>query len=872
MYDSLLKLGARLLGKWHPDLKTAVITVVLVPVGLLILRTVARLLKLWTAFLLEGALYWISRFVIRSLAARLTLRRYCRLLLKGDNGTLYVPSRSDIKLNVDDIFITLQLERHGAQVQTYTHRDLLTIGNRLRIMGDPGSGKTSLSRRIFRDECTRGVSKPRRSRLPVLLELKTLKPPTTTKEADLGEWLYRHIRAIVSSVQVYKMQECFDVYATTNGLLLLLDGLDEVSKQQYPRVRAAIEGLSRKLTGASEHNILLLTMRTQFFHQVKDDFRDTIGHALFVRPFTPTNIYEFLSRWPFKANDEGIVARIYADLTDRPTLREMCTNPLVLSMYVADLESSGSAFTPESRTDFYRRVSEELIVKRRLHQTGKAPAHGKLQEQRERILGRLAYDHLLDASQPSNSLRWSDAMRITREVMKCSDEAATVTFRDIEKETGIITEERKGESLRFIHLTFCEFLAAFEAINGQKDGWGTLIRVHQTFQKDGNTQIHSRLLEVIPFSAGLSTRIRRTVVMTDVSKLGNPRLLARCFLETKAYEHESWHDFFTSTQEQLLATPQDSWNQESLSDLHLLNVVVRDQQQCATYVPSMPVIDLTAFYQRLIVGQKNSLATLLSAYALQDAAAAFRLADACGLDMLGVFPEVVISNCDQPPFLELVIAKVLDDERQSAAWAALLAEAGLQSRVVARTLHTFTPNEKLKQKIEVIPRRQRWNRGSLNTLYTQLLTLAINHDKIDACRAVQILKNVSPRFIGLPSSVLASIAPTIMVALGSAALNHPPYLHYTGPAEKRIQNLLFGLSVVPCYLWLFLVQANQLFFREALNLRRPSLVPGQAVDTRTISAFLTSSFTEGGARLVLSRKRRAILFSLVNMREENSAK
>src|SRR5207302_598992 len=112
------------------------------------------------------------------------------------------------------------------------------------------------------------------------------------------------------------------------------------------------------------------------YQQIKDDFRDSIGQAVFVRPFKPTDIFEFLFRWPFKNNKEDVVAQIYKDLTDRPTLREMCSNPLVLAMYVAEYESSAAPLTPESRTEFYKRVTEELLIKRRLQQTGKTPAPG----------------------------------------------------------------------------------------------------------------------------------------------------------------------------------------------------------------------------------------------------------------------------------------------------------------------------------------------------------------------------------------------------------------------------------------------------------------------------------------------------------------
>jgi hypothetical protein len=563
---------------------------------------------------------------------------------------------------------------------------------------------------------------------------------------------------MVGAAQVYRMRDCFDTYATPNGLFVILDGLDEVSKQQYPKVRLALEGLSLRLSNTSEKNILLLTMRTQFYQQVKDDFRNSIGHALFIRPFTPTDIYEFLSRWPSRSTSSVAVAEIYADLTDRPTLREMCTNPLVLSMYVAEIESSGAVFTPESRTDFYRRVTDELVVRRRLQQTGRVPAPGKLQEQRERILGKLAYEHLLNSSQPSNSLRWADAIRVTREVLNCNEGTGEATFREIARETGLISEERKDESLRFIHLTFCEFLAAVEAIQGQKDGWRSLIRAHIRFQSDANPQTHTRLLELIPFAAGLVTRVRRTSLVQEVADLGNMRLLARCFLETKSYEHEAWPAFVEAVQSRLLTIPSGQWTEESLRDLQLFYVVVRDQQQCADYSPSMAPFDARAFFEALVSRQQDQLSTLFRTFAFQDAAAAFRLADACGLDLLKSSPEVIVSNCDQPAFLEIVIARALREERTTRDWAIVLSEAALRSRPVARSLDKMALNDQLERLIRPLPRRFRWDRGGQKTFYGQLVTIAVSGGDASRWEGVLMIRTVSTK--GLPWS-----APNVVAAL-----------------------------------------------------------------------------------------------------------
>ena len=455
-------------------------------------------------------------------------------------------------------------------------------------------------------------------------------------------------------------------------------------------------------------------MRTQFYQQIKEDFRDSIGQAVFIRPFKPTDIFEFLTRWPFQKSKQQYLTQIYKDLTDKPTLREMCSNPLVLAMYTAEYESSTAPIAPESRTEFYKRVTDELLIKRRLQQTGKTIAPSKLREQRERILGRLAYEHLLDSRQPSNSLRWTDAIRNVRSVMKCDSEAAEVIFRDLAKETGLVSEERPSESLRFIHLTFCEFLAAFEAVEGQKDGWNKLIRAHRDFQNEHGPQTHSRLVEVIPFAAGLMPRIRRQDVMTDLANTCDARLIARCFLETKAYEHESWKRFVEDARSILLGTPEEAWNEAWLRDLHLFNVVVRDQQQCSTHTAAIESgIDLGEFYRTLVSKQQNSLFSLLSSYAAQDAAAVFRLAEVCELDLMADYPAIVVTNMDQNPFFELVLHHALNDEQQAENWAVLFAEAGLRSSVVAQKLDKGKPQATFGRYIDRIPRRKHWRRPEL---------------------------------------------------------------------------------------------------------------------------------------------------------------
>ncbi len=716
----------KLFHDWKFDIRSAVVTVLLLPLLVFLLKLILRHLKIWSAYAVEGVMYWVARVLIHSLAASFTLRRYCRLQLSSVSPYLHVPSSHEIKLHIDKVYVTLTMDSPGSKTN-YNHHDVLAAGNRIRVVGDPGSGKSSLVKRLFRDACEAGLENPRKSRLPILVELKNVEIPSRINSKQLGQWFYQLLRRQAREHRVYKMDECFDSYAETVGLLVLLDGLDEVSTTDYHRMRDAIRRLSTKLSQLGSSSVIVLTMRTQFHQQVKQDFREAFAQTMFLKPFTPSDIYDFLTRWPFERNQEQNRSRIYKELTDRPTLREMCSNPLILSMYVAEDQAAGHIVAPETRTEFYSKVIEELLIRRRLQQTGPTVATSKLREQRQRILGQLAYEHLLDENQSINVLPWSEAIRIVQKVTRCSEATAITTFRELAKETGLVTEERVGQTFRFIHLTVCEFLAAYECVQGQRAGWEQLLQAQEKFHQNDNPQLRTRLAEVIPFAAGLLPRVRRYDAVTDVSKLSDSRLMTLTFLETKLYDHPFWSVFSSAERSSLLGTPEDQWDQSWLRRLHLFNVVITDANQGARHLPVVGgQLDLQKFFQSLVAKQQSSLSILLSSYAAQDAAAAFRLAEICKLDVAAQYPEVIVNNCDQLPFFDLVSEQALQEIGRAETWASIFAEAALRSRAVANTLKKKSPASEYSEILASLPKRSKWFRSPMDRSFlTQMVSIAV---------------------------------------------------------------------------------------------------------------------------------------------------
>ena len=747
---------------------TAIITLIVAPVFIYVLRILARYLKLWSGFATEGVLHGLSRLFMHGLSARISLRRYCRLVI-ASTRYVAVPSRSELVLEIDSMYVTLTLERHGGLQQAFNHADLLRAGNRLRIAGDPGSGKSSLVKRLLRDAAMLGIAAPPTSRFPLLFELRDLDPPIDTPTESLGEWFYQHLRALAAKANVYRLGECIDSYAQSTGLLLLLDGLDEISTARYERAQHAVNQLSDLLAQKSEHNAVVLTTRVQFHQQVKAEFASRFPVVLFLKPFSPTDIYEFLTRWPFADDRRAKTNRIYSQLTDRPTVREFCGNPLVLSMYVAEAELNSEQVAPDSRTEFYATVANELLVNRRFRQTRLQEARALLRQSREQVLGKLAFDHLLDATQPANSLSWRAGIDAVSELMNVTAHDAEEAFEALSNDTGLFTIERAGESFRFIHLTFCEYFAAVHAVRYRPGGWRSLLDAHRRLKTDKPYSNHTRLLEVLPFAAGLLNPVDRQAALDDVLQLGELPLLARTFLETKTYDHPAWPRFVERQKAALLVKPEE-WTDESLLQLHLFGVVVTDARIAKRHTGmASESVDLDGFLREIVKRSPAELMTLLSAYASRDAAAVFRLAALGDIDLPAEFPQVIFRNCDQRPFFEMVKEAAAADTGRIHLWSAVFAEAALRSRLVANALNGMAPWPEWERAVAAIPARQRWFHPGIlrRTFLTECLSLAIkNRDLNPSLVLLRELRGVPPPATYGP---IASITVRLIAAIAIAS-------------------------------------------------------------------------------------------------------
>jgi hypothetical protein len=315
---------------------------------------------------------------------------------------------------------------------------------------------------------------------------------------------------------------------------------------------------------------------------------------------------------------------------------------------------------------------------------------------------------------------------ITQKVTGLAREEAEKYLRTMSVDTGLITEERAGEVLRFIHLTFCEYLGAFEAVQGRPTGWDELIQRHREFR--ANVSLRTRLVEVLPFACALMPRHMRVQSIRDVADQADERVLALTFLETKLYNHALWPQFSATMEQQLLDADWGTIGPDWLRQVHLFMVVCADADRASRVLGSDIGLDrLASFFERLRHRADRAIYRLIDSYAEQDAAAAFRVSDLCQIDMLTELPNVIIKNCDQPPFLTLVMDLASQQRERLPLWSCILAEAGLRSAATANALDRSSVNFWTAD-ADKIKRSRQWfcADGIRRTPYSECLTVACN--------------------------------------------------------------------------------------------------------------------------------------------------
>lgn len=331
----------------------------------------------------------------------------------------------------------------------------------LAVVGGPGSGKTTLLRHAARGACPdrRPSRRDRRGNvrdIPILLYLRDHAAAIT---ADPAISVVALLRSTLGELGAGEPQEWFEQKLRDGRCLVLLDGLDEVARQDdRAKVSAWAEGQVRQYP----RNDFVVSSRPQGYQSAPVEGAEIVQ----VCGFTSSQVEAFVRNW-YRAAErhstgtaspeaDARAAEGADDLLHRlertPALYDLTVNPLLLTM-IANVHRYRSAL-PGSRASLYSEICTVMLSRR---QDAKRLPQQVDGDKKEAILRSLAYTMM--KHRVSDLSRTDVLAGIQPALRRLSRGVSADAFLDDVSSNGLLIERQAGQ-YAFAHKTFQEYLAA----------------------------------------------------------------------------------------------------------------------------------------------------------------------------------------------------------------------------------------------------------------------------------------------------------------------------------------------------------------------------------------------------------------------------
>jgi hypothetical protein len=277
------------------------------------------------------------------------LRKYRREISRNYAGHALGFGGADA-IDIRTVYVPLRYEEAGRREDVYAR---IRDEARSVVVGPAGAGKSLLlkhSMLTWADENRLHHWHQSDRRLPVLVQLHRLNEAEIANDAIealvIRELADNGLRRAPQSVE----------RALRDGRLrLLLDGLDEVSRDRQERVVTLIRDFARSHPGCQ----LVVTCRDAVYHgQLSPEFR----HEVRIAEFDDASIRRLLGNWPGieRTDVDGLMGALRAN----PQLMHLARSPLLLTMlaylYVHQFAKQRQPL-PASRVTFYETALGHLL-------------------------------------------------------------------------------------------------------------------------------------------------------------------------------------------------------------------------------------------------------------------------------------------------------------------------------------------------------------------------------------------------------------------------------------------------------------------------------------------------------------------------------
>lgn len=321
--------------------------------------------------------------------------------------------------------------------------------DKLMLLGKPGAGKTTFLKRLA-TLCNAGSFQ--KHRVPIFITLKDL--GDSSEKPNLLSYVSQWLK----EMGVQEPQSAEQILNEGRGFLLL-DGLDEVNEKSSKQVLQEIQSFSDRFP----QNTFVVSCRIAAKEFVFQRFTEVE-----VADFDDDQIEDFADRWFQGKQLDGKTERFLEKLKGYSRIRELATNPLLLTLLCLVFETRTDF--PANRSELYKEGLDVLLKKwdgTRNIEREKVYRELSL-KRKEDLLSELAF---MTFEQSNYFFKQKDAERVIEgyiqnlpnaqaapEALRLDSEGV---LKSIEAQHGLLVERARG-IYSFSHLTFHEYFTARE--------------------------------------------------------------------------------------------------------------------------------------------------------------------------------------------------------------------------------------------------------------------------------------------------------------------------------------------------------------------------------------------------------------------------